>query len=110
MVYGTGSIWAIFIIAGIGTFLLRLSFIFLIGKMDRVPPGMEKFLRLVPAAVLPALILPTIIHMDSSFAINMDNHKLFAGAVATLAAWRTGNMLATIAAGMVALWTLQVVL
>lgn len=110
MEYGSSAIWVVCIIIGIGTFLLRLSFIFLIGKLEKVPPGIESFLRLVPAAVLPALILPPIIHMDSSLVINIEGDKLFAGAFAALVAWRSRNMLATIAAGMLALWGLQAVL
>jgi branched-subunit amino acid transport protein len=36
--------------------------------------------------------------------------KLLAGALATLIAWRTGNVLATVGIGMVALWVLKAML
>ncbi|MFO7966821.1 MAG: AzlD domain-containing protein [Archaeoglobaceae archaeon] len=110
MEYGTNTIWLIFIAAGIGTFLLRLSFIFLMGKLSEVPPNVERALRFVPPAVLTALVVPSIVYVDSSLAIEAGNEKLFAGALAAIVAWRTRNMLATIAIGMLALWTLQALL
>lgn len=107
MGYSSYTIWLIFIATGIGTFLLRLSFIFLMGKLKEVPPNIERVLRFVPPAVLTALVVPAIVYVDSSLAISMENEKLFAGAIAGVVAWRTRNMLATIAIGMLALWSLQ---
>jgi len=43
--------------------------------------------------------------LDLSFG----NVRLLAGVLAALVAWRTKNVLLTIAVGMVALWVLQVV-
>ncbi|MFP4558090.1 MAG: AzlD domain-containing protein, partial [Archaeoglobaceae archaeon] len=108
--YETNTIWLIFIAAGIGTFLLRLSFIFLMGRLSDVPSNIERVLRFVPAAVLTALVVPAIVYMDGSLAIGMENEKLFAGTLAAVVAWRTRNMLATIGIGMLALWSLQAIL
>ncbi len=110
MEYDTSTIWLIFIVAGIGTFFLRLSFIFLMGRLSEVPPNVERVLRFVPPAVLAALVVPAIVYVDSSLAIEAGNEKLFAGTLAAVVAWRTRNMLATIAIGMLALWSLQAIL
>ncbi|AJE48983.1 AzlD domain-containing protein [Celeribacter indicus] len=55
----SGEIWAIIICLGIGTFLIRFSFLGLVG--DRPLPGWAlRLLRYTPVAVLPAVASPMI--------------------------------------------------
>jgi len=98
-------IWTTMIIAGLGTFALRFSFIALLGKVDEVPPLVEQALRLVPAAVLAALVTPALTRTDGE--LDIFNEKLLAGIVAAVVAFWTKNVLATLVSGMVALWVLQ---
>jgi branched-subunit amino acid transport protein len=102
--YGTSTLWLVILAAGVGTFLIRLSFIGLFGLLDDVPEGVERALRFVPAAVLAALVAPQLVYVDG--AVSLANPRLLAGAVAAAVAWRTEDIAATLAAGMVALWLL----
>ena len=93
------NLWIVIIIIGLLTFAIRLSFILLFGVVE-VPPLLSRALRFVPAAVLSAIILPDLLLRDGNLAIGLGNDRLLAGAVAIGVAWRSKNVLLTIAAGM----------
>lgn len=104
---GDGLVWAVVLAASVGTFAIRLSFIALFGRLNEIPPRVERALRFVPAAVLTALVVPRLVYLDGSLALGVENTRLLAGVLAGVVAWRTENMTATIAVGMAALWTLE---
>lgn len=105
----SNTVWLIIIAVGTGTFALRLSFIQLAGRFA-LPARAARALRFIPAAVLSAIILPAILRgAEGSLDIAIDNPRLIAGAFATLIAWWTKSVLATLAAGMCALWILQAI-
>lgn len=110
--YGPNTIWLLFLAAGLGTYALRLSFIFLFGRLDEVPATVEGVLRFVPGAVLAALVIPAILSLslDPTLRLAYEPAKLLAGSLAVVVAWRTESVLATIGVGMVTLWSLQVVI
>ncbi len=103
------TIWLIMIGLAIGTFLIRASFIILIGERQ-LPPLLSRSLRFVPASILSALVLPQILTRNSALQISFTNPQLTAGLVAAVVAWRTKNVLFTILSGMVVLWVLQALL
>jgi branched-subunit amino acid transport protein len=112
--YDPGVVWLIVIAGGLGTFALKASFVMVVGRVDEIPPVVERTLRFVPAAVLAALVLPSIVALDTPTAEGVlalpsvsYSPKLPAAAVAGVVAWKTQNVLATIAVGMAALWILQ---
>lgn len=100
------NIWLLMCAIGVLTFSIRASLIVSAGRY-RIPPGFERALRYVPSAVLTALILPQFVVADGELALMPQNFRLMAGIVAAIVAGLTRNMLATIAAGMCALWLLQ---
>jgi branched-subunit amino acid transport protein len=104
-----GSYWPALVAAGLVTYLTRLSFIALLGRFE-LPPLAARALRFVPPAVLSAIILPELVLKGGELDLGWHNARLLAGAVAALVAWRTRNVLLTIAVGMAALWGLQAVL
>ncbi|UPV72832.1 AzlD domain-containing protein [Halorussus limi] len=104
--YGSVTLWLVILAAGVGTFLIRFSFIGLFGLLDDVPAVVERALRFVPAAVLAALVAPQLVVVDGSVALSSANPRLLAGALAALVAWRTEDVLATLVAGMASLWLL----
>ena len=63
----------------------------------------------MPPAVLSAIIFPEILRHDGALNLSLGNTRLLAGLVAALVAWRTKSALLTIAAGMAALWGLQMI-
>lgn len=96
-------------VAGLVTFGIRLSFIALLGKVE-LPPALTRALRFVPPAVLSAIILPEMLVRDGAVDLHPGNVRLLAGVAAALVAWRTRNVLLTIAVGMAVLWTAQALL
>ena len=100
------ALWTLFIAIGLGTFLLRFSFIYLFGKFA-MPDGLKRALRYVPVSVLAALVFPALTSPAGSLDISFGNVRLLAGMVGALVAWKTRNVLWTIAVGMVTFWILQ---
>ena len=103
------SIWGIMILGGLGTFLIRLSFIWLFERLT-IPPLLQRGLRFVPPAVLSVIIFQELLIQDGAIQISLDNTRLIAGIFASLVAWRTRSPLLTILSGMVALYILQALL
>lgn len=54
------QIWTIAIVVGLGTFLIRFSFLGLVGKRP-MPPFALRLLRYTPVAVLPAMVAPLVV-------------------------------------------------
>lgn len=101
------TIWLAIIAIGIGTFLLRASFIELGGRFT-LPAPVTRALRFLPAAVLSAIILPAILRgAEGGLYFGIGNPRLIAGIVAALVAWKTKSVLMTLAAGMGTLWAMQ---
>ena len=103
------NIWLVMLIGGLLTFATRLSFILLLDRIS-VPDWFRRSLRFVPAAVLSAIILPELTNPNGSLFISWRNPQLLAGMVAILVAWRTKNVILTIAVGMAALLIFQMLL
>lgn len=100
------SLWLIILGGMVVTYATRLSFIALV-PYEQMPAWFRRGLRYVPPAVLAALILPAFLQPDGFINLSISNHRLLAGAVAILAAWRVKNTWLTIASGMAALWLLS---
>ena len=98
--------WLIIFCMGLVTYAIRLSLIAAIGRID-VPPLVQRGLRFVPPAVLSAIIFPELLRPGGTLDLSLGNLRLLAGVLATLVAWRTRNVLLTIAVGMAALWALM---
>ena len=60
MTYTTLEIWAIILIMGVGTFLIRFSFLGLIGDR-RMPAFVLRLLRFTPVAILPGMVAPLVL-------------------------------------------------
>lgn len=98
------EIWLILIVAGLLTFLTRLSFIALLGKWSP-PAWLSRALRFVPPAVLTAIILPEILIRNNQF--EPVNSRLLAGIIAAAVGLRTRSTLLTILVGMASLLLLK---
>ena len=103
------KIWLIMIVAGLITYLLRLSFIQLFGLI-KFPPRVISALRYVPAAVFSAIIFPELLMPGGTLTLSWKNSHLLAGLLAVLIAWKTRNVVWTILSGMLALLALQYLL
>ncbi|GAA7765575.1 MULTISPECIES: AzlD domain-containing protein [Cupriavidus] len=96
----------VFIGAGLATFLIRLSFIAVEGRV-RLPAWFRTALQFVPAAMLSALIAPDLLMRDGAVFVSPHNARLLAGVVAIVIAARTRSVGWTIAGGMAALIALE---
>lgn len=95
----------VLIFGGLLTFATRLSFIALLGRFEP-PEIVTRALRYVPPAVLSAIIFPEVLLRDGALVTPWANPRLIAGLIAAFVAWRTRNVLLTIAIGMLAFWAL----
>ena len=100
------TLWLSLVIIGLLTFGLRLVFIALVGRVS-MPEWFERGLRFVPVAALTAILTPEVLKPAGTLNLSLGNARLLAGALAVLVAWRTKNVLLTIAVGMAALLILQ---
>lgn len=100
------SPWVIVLIVGIGTYLIRLSFVGILGDRE-IPTAVERPLRLVAPAVIAAIAIPELVAPVDAIDISFGNLRLLAGLVAIVVAWKTRSIGWTIAAGMASLWLLD---
>jgi len=101
---GALKLWAIIVLVGALNYASRLSFIAIFARRS-IPPLFARALRFVPAAMLTALIVPMVV-MPSG-VIEPLGPRVVAALVAAAIAFRTRSTLATLAAGMLVLWTVQ---
>jgi branched-subunit amino acid transport protein len=100
------SLWLVVVVAGVLTFLIRLSFISLLAHRE-MPALAQRALSFVPPAVMSAIVFPELLVRDGHVAMGPENHRLIAGVIAILIAWRFKKIMPTIVVGMAALWLLQ---
>jgi len=91
---------------GLITYTIRVS-LFLLPERVMLPPWMLRALRFVPAAVLSAIIFPELMMPGGALDLSLWNGRLLAGAAAAIVAWKTRNILFTVAVGLILLWILQ---
>ncbi len=103
----TTQLWVVFLAIAVGTYMFRVSFIALMAYIDEVPAPLTRAFRLIPAAVLAALVAPALIAPDGTVAVSLGNERLLAGMVGIGVATVTENMLATIVIGMGALYLFE---
>jgi branched-subunit amino acid transport protein len=101
-------VWTAIAAIAVGTFAIRGSFIGLFSVIDAVPRRIELLLGFVPAAVLAALAVPSIVLSDGSL-VAVSDPRLLAGAVAAATAVITDNMFTIIMVGMAVLWIITAV-
>lgn len=100
------NLWFVIIGMGVITYVIRLLPIWLMERLS-ISQSWRQTLRFVPAAVLSAIIFPELFMPGGSLDFSLGNERLLAGLFAILVAWRSNNILATLAVGMAVLWLLQ---
>ena len=95
-------IWTIIVLLGIGTFLIRFSFLGLIGHRP-LPHWVLRLLRYTPVAVLPGLVAPLVLWPQATDGAT-DPARLLAALATVAIGVATRNTLLAIAAGAVTLY------
>ena len=91
MSYSDTQIWFIIIVMGIGTYLIRYSFLGLIGDRQ-MPDWVLRHLRYTPVAILPGLVAPLVMWPEATGGAT-EPTRLIAAAVTLAVAWKSKNML-----------------
>jgi branched-subunit amino acid transport protein len=101
-------IWTVILVLGIGTFLIRYSFIGLAGGRA-LPDWARRLLAYVPVAVIPGLTAPLVVWPAATEGAPDPARLIAAGLALGIGAW-TRSVLGAIAGGMatlyLALWAL----
>lgn len=98
--------WLAFILGGIGTYLMRFSFIGVMGGRA-MPAPLERALNYVGPAVFAAIVFPAVLGTAGVSRLWNPDARLIAAVVAGYFTWRTKNIPLMLVAGMVTLWLLQ---
>ena len=103
---GDAELLVLMLVVGGITFLYRYAMIGLFAHRE-LPPWLARLCQFVAPASFAALIASTLFVTGHDVHVDMSSPKLWAACVAGLVAWKTGNVLATIATGMVILYALK---
>jgi branched-subunit amino acid transport protein len=99
------NVWTAIVLAGVGTYAMRASFLAFAHRLTTLAPWLQRVLRQIPPAALASLVVPALLrpagHLDVTQA------RLFAGLAAALIAWRTRSTLITLVVGMGVLLALR---
>lgn len=102
------TFWAVVVVLGLGTYLIRLSFLGLLGNRP-LPIWLVRALRYTAVAVLPALVAPAVLWPPTTGGAP-DPARLATVAVTLLAGIVTRNMIAAIGAGGAAFYLLPLLI
>jgi branched-subunit amino acid transport protein len=91
-------IWTAIVLAGIGTYAMRASFLAFAHRLADVPPAVQRLLRQIPPAALASIVLPSLLRPEGH--LDLAQARLWAGLAAALVAWRTRNVALTLGVGM----------
>jgi branched-subunit amino acid transport protein len=99
-------IWAIMIIAGLFTFVMR--FVMLSGIAPRkLPTVFDEARNFVPIAVLTAILVPAVMISEDKNIMLLDNAHLPAAIIAVVVALISRSIVTTICVGLGTLWFLR---
>jgi len=102
------AIWTTIIALGFGTFLIRFSFLGLLGGKD-LPEWLTRHLRYVPVAVLPGLVAPLVVWPEATGG-QADLARSLAALTALAIGGLTRSVLGAISGGMAVLYAVQFLL
>ena len=91
------EIWVIIAVLGVGTYLIRWSFLGALGDRD-LPNWMLRMLRYTPVAVLPALVAPLVVWPAATVG-TADPARMAAAAATVAVGVLTRNVMLAILAG-----------
>lgn len=97
----TLTLWIVIISLGVGSFLLRFSFLGLVGDRP-LPPWLLRHLRYTAVAILPAMVTPMVAFSNAA-GTGPEPGRLLAALVAVAVGAKTKNVLAAIGSGAVVL-------
>lgn len=104
MNYSNADLWLIILALGVGTFLIRFSFLGFLGNRE-LSPWLLRHLRYTAVGILPAMVTPLILWPQATGG-QLDPVRIAAAALALTVGLWTKNAIWAILAGMATLWGL----
>ncbi len=102
------ALWLVIILLGLGTYLIRFSFLGLIGGRP-LPDWVLRHLRYVAVAVMPGLIAPLLVWPAATNGVPDPSRLLAALFAFAIGIW-SKSVLGAVIGGMVALYGFQYLL
>jgi branched-subunit amino acid transport protein len=103
--WSDAQVWGIILALGLGTWLIRFSFLGLIGDR-KLPDWLLRHLRYTPVAVIPALIAPLLVWPRATGG-ETEPARLLAALAAFAVGFGLRSVLGAIGAGMGTLYALN---
>lgn len=97
MTASSAEIWTIVVLLGIGTYLIRFSFLGLIGNRA-LPDWVRRHLRYTPVAIIPGLVAPLVLWPGATDG-QPDPARLAAAAVTVAVGYVTKSLFVAVLAG-----------
>ena len=104
MTYSDAQLWTIILALGIGTYLIRFSFLGILGNRE-LSPWLLRHLRYTAVGILPAMVTPLILWPEATGG-QTDPVRIAAAVLALGVGLWTKNAIWAIVAGMATLWSL----
>ena len=89
------------VLAGIGTFAMRSSFLVVAGRVSSVGPTTQRYLRQIPPAALAAIVVPGLLRPEGEF--DVFQVRPLAAVVTAAVAFRTKSAAWPLVAGAIVL-------
>jgi branched-subunit amino acid transport protein len=105
MSYTDAQLWMIILALGIGTFVIRFSFLGILGNRE-LPPWLLRHLRYTAVGILPAMVTPLVL-WPAATGGTFDAVRVAAAFVALGIGLWTKNAIWAICTGMGAFWLLR---
>jgi len=105
MITDKETLWIVIVLLGLGTYLIRFSFLGLLGGME-LPAWVLRHLRYVAVAVMPGLIAPLVIWPPATGG-ETDPARLIAALAAFAIGIWTRSVVLTVLGGMGTLYLVQ---
>jgi branched-subunit amino acid transport protein len=98
---GTLALWGLILAMTAVTFMTRFLPLAILSRV-RLPAWLTRWLELIPAAVIAAMLAPAVFFNGDKLDLSAGNPSFWAAIPAALVAWRTRSLILTILTGMVA--------
>ncbi len=101
------ELWLLFFAVGLGTFLVRLSFIQLHGSAEALIRRSKPILMMLPPAILAALCIPAILFTRPLTDYQLNYDQIIAAIVTILITRFSKSVFWPVVGGMLCLWALR---
>ena len=95
--------WTSIIIAGVLTYLTRMTMVALV-RREMLGDKLKEVLTYVPSAVFPAIIFPAVFFSENGTFVEISDPKIFASIIAIVVGYFSRNVIATISSGLISYW------